>query len=83
MEETFRLTCNFLTTCSEGSEVLGENKFQFCKREVEYVRFMVGNKGIKPTGKMLETILEFPHPKDLSGVWLLFGPVEQVTWAFS
>ena len=76
IEETFRLTCDFLTTCSGGGVVFGEKKFQFCKREVEYVGFMVGDKGIRPTGKMLETIADFPRPRDLSGVRSFFGLVE-------
>ena len=63
--------------------MFGEKKFQFCKREVEYVGFMVGDKGIRPTGKMLETIADFPRPRDLSGVRSFFGLVEQVAWAFS
>ena len=56
---------------------------QFCAREVEYVGFVVGNNGVRPTGTMLQSIQDFPRPKDISGVRAFLGLVEQVAWAFA
>ena len=83
IEESFMQTCDFLAHCSRAGVVFGEHKLQFCQREVEYVGFMVGDKGIRPTGNMLTTISEFPRPRDLTSVRSFFGLVEQVSWAFA
>ena len=53
------------------------------QREVKYMGLMVGDWGIKPTSKMMETITEFQRPRDLTGVRSFFGLVEQVAWAFA
>merc|ERR1712082_468735 len=83
IREMFFLVCDFLSHCSRAGVVFGEAKFQFCLREIEYVGFLVGDTGIKPTGKMLETITSFPRPRDLTSIRSFFGLIEQVAWAFS
>ena len=83
IREMFFLICDFLTHCSRAGVIFGEAKFQFCQRVIEFVGFMVGDTGIRPTGKMLETITSFPRPRDLTSVRSFFGLIEQVSWAFS
>ena len=36
-----------------------------------------------PGRALLKSILEFPRPRDISGIRSWFGLVEQVAWAFS
>ena len=38
---------------------------------------------MEPGKDLLKAILEFPRPKDISGIRSWFGLVEQVAWAFS
>ena len=83
VEALVLLTCEFLTHCSANGVIFNESKFQFCKRTVEFVGFLVSDTGLRPTGEMLRTLGEFPRPADLTGVRSFFGLVEQVSWAFA
>ena len=83
VKENFYLTCDFLHHCAKAGVVFNWSKFQFCETEVEYVGFVVGDAGVRPTGDMLKSIKEFPRPQDLTGVRAFFGLVEQVAWAFT
>ena len=78
-----QLTCEFLTHCLANGVIFNESKFQFCKRTVEFMGFLVSDTGLRPTGEMLRTLAEFPRPADLTGVLSFFGLVEQVSWAFT
>ena len=58
-------------------------KFQFCRQEVEFVGYWLTEDGMRPTKTMLESILNFPRPQDISGIQGFFGLVEQVAWTFN
>ena len=83
VEENFFSTCQYLTLGSSNGIVFTVSKFQFCQRELEFVGFWLAEDGIRPTLGMLESITNFPRPRDISGVRSFFGLVEQVSWAFS
>jgi hypothetical protein len=83
VEKNFFSTCQYLTLGSSNGIVFTVNKFQFCQRELEFVGFWLAEDGIRPTLGMLESITNFPRPRDISGIRSFFGLVEQVSWAFS
>ena len=45
--------------------------------------YWLTDDGMKPTKAILDVILNFPRPMDISGIRGFFGLVEQVAWAFS
>ena len=83
IRENFLRTCRYITLCSNNGIVFNVDKFQFCKREVEFLGYTLTEYGMKPTEHMLSSIMEFPRPVDISGIRGWFGLVEQVAWAFS
>ncbi len=48
-------------------------KCKFAKSEIEYLGFIVGRDGIKPSPAKLESIREFPRPTDIKGVQSFLG----------
>ena len=78
IEESFLQTCKFLSLCSDNGIVLNPDKFQFCQDEVEFAGFMIGADYVKPAPKILNSIKDFPVPKNISDVRGWFGLVNQV-----
>ena len=83
IEGNFWRMVDYLILCSQNGIMFNLPKFQFCQREVEFVGYWLTEDGMKPTKSLLEAILNFPRPMDISGVRGFFSLVEQVAWAFS
>jgi hypothetical protein len=82
IEEQFKATCRYLSLGTNNGIVYTWKKFFVCQRELEFVGFWLGQEGVRPTTGMLESIMNFPHPVDISGIQSYFGLVEQMSWAF-
>ena len=63
--------------------VFSASKFVFEAKEVEYTGFLVGEDSIQPTPKYLQSILDFPTPKNISDIRSWFGLINQVAYAFA
>ena len=83
ISESFVQTCEFLTLCSKNGVVINKKKFQFCRDEVEFAGFSIGTNTVKPSEKILESIKDFPVPKNISDVRGWFGLVNQVAPFFA
>ena len=83
VEESFFTTCKFLTLCSRNGIVFNREKFQFCRDEVEFAGFLIGKDYVKPAPKILDSIREFPVPKNLADIRGWFGLVNQVAPFFA
>ena len=83
IQECFFQTCQFLTLCAENGIVLNPEKFQFCQDEVEFAGFLIGPDHVKPAPKILQSINDFPVPKNISDVRGWFGLVNQVAPFFA
>ena len=75
--------CNYLHITGSNGIIQNLSKFQFCKREIEYVGFTIMEDGIKPNEEMVNSIKNFPRPTNISGVRGWFGLTEQVAYSFS
>ena len=83
IKESFHQTCNFLSLCSKNGIVFNQKKFQFCQDEVEFAGFMISRDSVRPSEKILESIRDFPVPKNISNVRGWFGLVNQVAPFFA
>ena len=83
IETAFFDTCRVLDTCARNGVILNPDKFQFCQDVVEFAGLQVTETGVKPSQKLLDAILNFPQPRDITGARGWFGLVEQAAWAFS
>lgn len=73
----------YLDTFARNGIILNPKKFQFCKRKVEFAGLTLIQTGIKPSQKLLDSIIKFPIPQCISDARAWFGLVEQGSWAFS
>ena len=76
-------SCNFLTLCSQNGIVFNQKKFQFCKNEVEFAGFIIGENDVRPAPKILDSIQSFPVPKNISDIRGWFGLINQVAPFFA
>ena len=81
--DAFFHTFDYLTTCAEHGIVLSVKKFQFCQKQVDFAGFCLTSSGIRPTEAMLDSIQNFPTPKDITGIRSWFSLVRQVAYAHS
>ena len=83
IQESFVSTCKFLSHCARNGIVFNQEKFQFCRDEVEFAGFLIGKDYVKPAPKILESIKSFPVPKTISDIRGWFGLVNQVSPFFA
>ena len=71
----FSRICQFLTKCSSQGVVFNPSKFQFAENSVRYLGFVINDSGIQPTSEFIQSILDFPTPRNITNVRSLFGAV--------
>ena len=76
--DSFFETCRFITLCSRNGIIFNRDKFTFCRDEVEFAGFTIGKDFVKPGKKVMESIMDFPVPKNISDIWGWFGLFNQV-----
>ena len=65
--DTIRLcfldACRYLDICARNNVILVPEKFQFCEPEIDFAGLRVTQTGIKPSQRLIESIMNFPtHP---------------------
>ena len=83
LEESFWQSVNWLDVCGHNGITLNPNKFVFGADNVEFAGFEITLTDVRPCSKYLETILNFPTPKNRTDIRSWFGLVNQVSYAFS
>jgi hypothetical protein len=83
ISSSFKDMYRYFIICAENRVVLNPWKFKFCQQEVEFVGLTVTQDSIKPSQKLINSIMQFPNPKNISDARAWFGLVEQGSWAFS
>ena len=83
IEEAFFQTCEWLDICARNGITLNPKKFQFAQDTIDFAGLTVTKENIKPNQKFLDSILQFPTPKDISGARAWFGLVNQGAYAFA
>ena len=83
IKEAFYHTFDFLMRCAQNGIVLSKDKFQFCKDAVQFGGLQITPSGVSPSESMLNTILNFLVPKNITDARSWFGLVNQLSWAYS
>ena len=83
VEEQFHRTCAALDQGGNNGALFHPGKFQFCKKEVDFVGLVVGDTGVRPPQEFFESIRGFPTPQNITDVRAWFGMIAQVSFAFS
>ena len=82
-EELFWRTARYIDKCGRAGIIFKPDKFKFSQEELEFARFHLTRDGFKPTQTTLQSIKNFPVPRNITDVRSYFGLVEQVVFAFS
>ena len=77
---SFWHTIDYIDLCASNGIVFNPTKFHFAKREVEFAGFTVSETGIKPSAALLDAILKFPKPNNITDARSWFGLVNQVAY---
>ena len=83
VESAFFQTCKFLDLCASSGITLNPKKFQFAQDTVEFAGLTITRTNVQPSAKFLDSIRNFPEPKDITGARAWFGLVNQGAYAFS
>ena len=83
IEAAFHQTCKWLDLCAKNGITLNPKKFQFAQDSVEFAGLTITPTNVKPSTKFLESIQNFPEPKDITGARAWFGLVNQGAYAFA
>ena len=83
IEDSFFQACQYLDLCARNGIILNPEKFQFCQDVVNFAGLQVTATNVKPSEKLLESIRNFPTPKDITGARAWFGLVNQGAYAFA
>ncbi|XP_063876921.1 uncharacterized protein K02A2.6-like [Scylla paramamosain] len=81
IEDAFWHTYEFLATCAAKGITLKPEKFQFARREVDFVGFRLGWEEYKPTDERLVAIKSFrmPDKPSISDIRSWYGFVNQLS----
>ena len=83
VEESFKQSCQWLDLLGRNGITLNPKKFQFCEDIVEFAGMEITETSVRPGKKFLNSIRNYPTPKDISGARGWFGLVNQGAYAYS
>lgn len=81
--EAFWRTVEWLDMCGKHGITLNADKFTFARRTVEFAGFEITPDAVRPSRAFLQSITEFPTPKNLTDVRAWFGVVNHVAYSFA
>ena len=82
-EELFWRTARYIDKCGRAGIIFNPDKFKFSQEELEFAGFHLTRDGFKPTQTTLQSIKNFPVPRNITDVRSYFGLVKQVVFASS
>ena len=83
IEDAFWHTFEYLKHCTNNGIIFNQEKFVFSRKTCEFAGFELTPDGYRPTKRMLDSIRNFPTPKNIHDIRSWFGLVNQVAYAFS
>lgn len=83
IEEAFWHTIRYIKQCADNGIVFNPDKFVFAQDELEFAGFLVTSEGYRPPKRIIDAILQFPTPSNITGIRSWFGLINQVSYAFA
>lgn len=83
LEDSFHQTVEFLDLCCRNGITLNPKKFQFGQDVVTFAGFEITLDSVRPSRKFLESIEDFPVPRNIHDIRSWFGLLNQVSYAFA
>ena len=79
----FHQAVEWLHLCGNNGITLNPSTFVFAQDNVEFAGFEITPTRVRPSRKLLESILDFPTPANITDIRSWFGLVNQVAYAFA
>ena len=79
LEQHWWRVIDFLILCGNSGVILNRPKFQFSVTTVDFAGFRVTDNSVEPLPKYLDSIRNYPTPKNTCDVQSWFGLVNQVS----
>ena len=83
IEDAFFQLCRWCDLTYRGGITLNPSKLQFALDCVDFAGLTITPTNIRPCSKFLDTINDFPTPKNITGARAWFGLVNQGSYAFA
>ena len=83
LESSFWHALDYIKHCAQNGIIFNPHKFVFGKKEVDFGGFTLTEDGVKPTSNMIDAIMNFPTPQNISGMRSWFGLINQVAYSFA
>ena len=83
IEEMFWHVMRYIHHCNTNGIIFNLKKFVFCRKELEFAGFVISDKDIKPSPRIINAISKFPTPQNITDIRSWFGLVNQVSYAFA
>ena len=77
-KKNLRTVLEVLERCRKHKVTLSPEKFHFCQPEVQYVGFILSEKGTMADPAKVKAITDFPTPSNLTDLRSFFGLVNQL-----
>ena len=59
--------------------VLNPTKFQFCQKDINFAGFNITDENVRPLDKYIDSIRQFPTPRNIADIRSWFGLINQVS----
>ena len=83
IQDSFFQAVEWLDICGNSGITLNPDKFVFSQDTVDFAGFEITANSVRPCEKFLNSIRNFPTPKNITDIRSWFGLVNQVSYAFS
>ena len=83
IQDAFFQLCKWCDLTYRGGITLNPRKTQFAEETVDFAGLTVTPTNVRPCSKFIDSIKNFPTPKDISGARAWFGLVNQGSYAFA
>ena len=83
IEESFFQAARWLDIFGQHGIILKPSKFSFVQDAVEFAGLDITLDSVRPCHRLIQEIMEFPTPTNITDIRSWFGVVNQVSYAFS
>ena len=70
---------DYLELMGKEGIVLNPTKFQFCQKDINFAGFNITDENVRPLDKYIDSIRQFPTPRNIADIRSWFGLINQVS----
>ena len=83
IEDTFWHTLEYIELCGKNGIVFNPKKFKFAMDKINFAGFNITPTGLCPSECLMDAIIHFAIPTNITDVRSWFGLINQAAYSFS